>query len=118
MLFRSTFTMGRGKNAFFYQHPEGGPFQFLHWDSDLGFNDPNSSFYGGRMQPWLERPYNLRLFHYHLAELHENYTKNSDLFSTWLQAGKDAYKSSTLNTNFYLTYCSNREPSVMASFFW
>ena len=108
-----TFTMGRGKNAFFYQHPGHGPFQFLHWDSDLGFNDPNTTFYGGRVQPWLERPYNLRLFHYHLAELHENYTKNSARLSTWLQAGKDAYKSSTLNTNFYLSYCSNREPSVL-----
>ncbi len=108
-----TFTMGRGKNAFFYQHPDHGPFQFLQWDSDLGFTDPNSGFYGGRVQPWLERPYNRRLFHYYLAELHENYAKNSARFTAWLQAEATGNKSYAINTNFYLTWCSNREPALL-----
>lgn len=108
-----TFTLGRGKNAFFYQQPNHGPFQFLHWDSDLGFTDPNSGFYTGRVQPWLERPYNRRLFHYYLAVFHENYAKNSTRLAAWLQAESTANKSYSINTNFYLTWCSNREPSVL-----
>ncbi len=108
-----TFTMGRGKNSFFYQQPNDGPFQFLQWDSDLAFGDPNSSFYGGRVQPWLERPYNLRLFHYYLAEFHEKYTKNSARFKAWLQAEEDASTSYSPNPQFYINWCNNREASVL-----
>ncbi|HEY2951105.1 MAG TPA: lamin tail domain-containing protein, partial [Verrucomicrobiae bacterium] len=68
-----TFTMGRGKNGYFYQHPDGGPFQFLHWDSDLAFGDANSGFYGGRVAPWIEKPYNMHLFNCYLLEFHEKY---------------------------------------------
>ena len=85
-----TFTMGRGKNAFFYQRPSDGKNQFLLWDSDLAFGDATSGFYGRRVAAWLERPHIRRLFHYYLAELHEKFAKNSPRLRAWLQADEDA----------------------------
>src|SRR6185436_6553837 len=108
-----TFTMGRGKNAFFYQRATDGRFQFLQWDSDLAFGDPNSGFTGGRIQSWLDKPYVRRLHDYYLAEFHEKYTKDSLRFRTWLEAEHNATTSYKFNTNFYLSWCSNREPAVV-----
>ena len=105
--------MGRGKNAFFYQRPTDGRFQFLQWDSDLGFGDPNSGFTGGRISSWVERPYNRRLHDYYLAEFQEKYTKDSLRFRQWLTEEENASTSYSINTNFYLSWCSNREPAVL-----
>ena len=106
------FTMGRGKNGFFYQRATDGVFQFLQWDSDLAFGDPNSGFYG-RIAPWLEKPWNSRLFHYYLASLHENYTKDSARFKAWLQAEEDASNSYSPNPSFYIDWCNRREAAVL-----
>ncbi len=108
-----TFTMGRGKNAFFFQRATDGKFQFLQWDSDLALGDANSGFYGGRVQGWLERPHIRRLFNYYLAELHERYTKNSARFQAWLQADEDASNSYSPNPSVYLNWCNNREAAVL-----
>jgi hypothetical protein len=64
-----SFTMGRGKNSYLYRRPEDGRFQFFQWDSDLAYNDPNSAFYSGRIQNWIEKPWNKHLFNYYLSEL-------------------------------------------------
>jgi hypothetical protein len=106
-----TFTMSRGKNSFFYERPDG-KFQFLHWDSDLAFGDPNAGFYGGRIAPWLDKPYNKRHFHYYLAEFQEKVGNNLSRFQSWLQAEEDASKSYSPNPNFYLGFCSNRTAAV------
>jgi hypothetical protein len=108
-----TFTMGRGKNAFFYQRPTDGRFQFLQWDSDLAFGDPNSGFTGGRISSWIDKPYNRRLHNYYLAEFNQKYTKDSLRFRTWLEQEHNASTVSKFNTNFYLSWCSNREPAVL-----
>lgn len=106
-----TFTMSRGKNGFFYEKPDGR-FQFLQWDSDLAFGDPNAGFYGGRISPWLEKPYNRRRFHYYLDQFHRLVTQQSGRFATWLQAEQDGSKSYSLNPAFYLSWCSNRTAAV------
>ena len=106
-----SFTMSRGKNSFFYERPDG-KFQFLHWDSDLAFGDPNAPFYGGRIAPWLDKPYNKRRFHYYLAEFQEKVGRNLSRFQSWLQAEEDASKSYSPNPNFYLGFCSNRTAAV------
>jgi len=106
------FTMGRGKNGFFYQRPNDGVFQFLQWDSDLAFGDPNSGFYG-RITPWVQKPWNNRLFHYYLAEFHEKYTKDSARFKAWLQAEEDASNSYSPNPSFYIDWCDRREAAVL-----
>jgi hypothetical protein len=107
-----TFTMGRGKNCFFYERPDGR-FQFLHWDSDLGFGDPNSGFYGGRVAQIVDRPSYKRRFHYWLAQFHEKFTKDSMRFQTWLQAEEDASKSYSPNPTFYTNYCNSRAAAVV-----
>jgi len=108
-----TFTMGRGKNAFLYQRPSDSRFQFFQWDSDLGFGDPNSGFTSGRISSWIEKPYNQRLHDYYLSEFNENYTASSPRFRAWLEEEENASASYSINTNFYLSWCSNREPAVL-----
>lgn len=107
-----TFTMGRGKNAFFYQRADDGKFQFLQWDSDLSFGDPNSGFTGGRISSWVEKPFNRRLHDYYLAEFARKCTSDSLRFRQWLQEEENASAAYSINTNFYLSWCTNREPAV------
>ncbi|MCX6905360.1 MAG: lamin tail domain-containing protein [Verrucomicrobia bacterium] len=107
-----TFTMGRGKNAFFYRRPSDGKYQFLLWDSDLAFGDANGGFYGGRVAGWLERPAMLRLFRYYLAELHGKFARNSPRFRAWLQADEDASPAFSNNPNQYMNWCDARDAAV------
>ena len=107
-----TFTMGRGKNAFFYRRPSDGKYQFLLWDSDLAFGDANGGFYGGRVAGWLERPAMLRLLHYYLAALHGKFARNSPRFRAWLQADEDASPAFSNNPNQYLNWCDARDAAV------
>ncbi len=103
-----TFVMHRGKNAYLYQRPTDGRFQFLHWDSDLGF-DPNGSFWGGRVDFWINKPWNRRLWATYMVELLENYTKNSARVNAWLQAEEDASPSFNVDTNAYRNFFAVRE---------
>ena len=80
-----SFSMTRGKNGYFYRRPLDGRFMFLHWDSDLAFqnNHLNDPFYTGNnsnrigIRPYIEKPYNLRLFKHYLNGLVDNYARNS-----------------------------------------
>lgn len=103
-----TFVMHRGKNAYLYQRPTDGRFQFLHWDSDLGF-DPTGSFWGGRMDFWINKPWNRRLWAAYMVELLENYTKNSARVNAWMQAEEDASPSFNVDTNAYQNFFATRE---------
>ena len=103
-----TFVMHRGKNAYLYRRPTDGRFQFLHWDSDLGF-DPNGSFWGGRVDFWMNQPWNRRLWAAYLIELLENYAKNSARVNAWMQAEEDASPSFNVDTNAYRNFFAVRE---------
>ncbi|MFM8471444.1 MAG: lamin tail domain-containing protein [Limisphaerales bacterium] len=103
-----TFVMHRGKNAYLYRRPTDGRFQFLHWDSDLGF-DVNGSFWGGRVEFWLNKPWNRRLWAAYLVELLEHYTKNSARLDAWFQAEEDASNSFNVDANAYRNFCAARE---------
>lgn len=107
-----TFTMSRGKNAWFYQRPDDRKFMFLQWDSDLGFGDPNGGFYGWRIEPWLQRPYNRRRFHAYLAALHDQLARHNARFKAWLQAEEDASPAYSPNPSFYLDFCAARDTAV------
>jgi hypothetical protein len=105
-----SFSMRRGKNGFFYRRPTDGRFMFFHWDSDLGFGSSGEYFYnatgeGGihaqeKIQPYIERPYNARLFKHYLAVLVENYARNSARASAWLQAEEDASNQYTVAATY------------------
>lgn len=103
-----TFVMHRGKNGYLYRRPTDGRFQFLHWDSDLGF-DANQSFWGGRVDFWMNKPWNRRLWAAYMMELLEHYTRNSARLNAWLQAEEDASAAFTVDANAYRNFCAARE---------
>ena len=107
-----TFTTSRGKNVYFYERPEDGKFMFLQWDSDLAFGDPNAGFYGWRVENWVQRPYNRRLFHEYLAVLHDQLAQNNARFKAWLQADEEASEAYSPNPGFYLDFCARRGNAV------
>lgn len=109
-----TFVMHRGKNGYFYRRPTDGRFMFLHWDSDLGF-DANGSFWGGRVEWWVNKPWNRRLWAGYMVEMLDNYTKNSARFNAWLQAEEDASASFTVDANQYRNFAAVREGKALGA---
>lgn len=109
-----TFVMHRGKNGYFYRRPTDGRFMFLHWDSDLGF-DVNGSFWGGRVEWWINKPWNRRLWAASLVEMIENYTKNSARLDAWLKAEEDASASFNVDANQYRNFAAVREGKALAA---
>jgi len=113
-----SFTLNRGKNGYMYRRWNDGKFMFLHWDSDLAFQNSSEVLYNtGRagIGPYISKPYNLRRFYYYLAELLDKYTLNSPRMNAWLQEEEDASTSFTVSSSFYrnwfssrLSYCRNR----------
>jgi hypothetical protein len=110
-----TFSLSRGKNAYFYRRPTDGRFQFFHWDSDLAFRDANSVFYNGAPQfrRWLEQPYNKRIFYGYLAELIENYTKNSARMDAWMRAEETAHPACRINSMQFRSWFEAREGAAL-----
>ncbi len=109
-----TFTMGGTHNALFY-HRTDGRFQFLHWDSDQSFQAANipGRFYGGPIQPWLEKPYNKRLFYYYLVELLENYTHNSPRINAWMRAEVEASNAINVESKLYRDFFAGRQAAAL-----
>lgn len=89
-------TMTRPKNSFFYRPPNGGRWQFLHWDSDLGFQTgrANDAMFGGGSEfgGWLRKPYGRRLFRYYLTYLWDHYIDidNSPRMQAFFEAEENA----------------------------
>ena len=109
-----TFTVGNAHNALFYRRPGDGLWQFFQWDSDQGFSPANiaSAFYGDRVRSWLEKPYNKRLFNYYLAELVENYTKDSPRFFSYLKAEEEASTAVAIDATQYRQWCVGRDAAA------
>ena len=105
-----SFTLGRGKNSYMYRRSTDGKFQFLHWDSDLGFRE-NNEFYNGRrdFKNWIEKPYNIRLFYHFLENMVAKYTKDSKRVQAWLECERDASGQYNPDINFYNNFFRNRE---------
>lgn len=107
------FSMNRGKNGYFYRRPTDGLFMFLHWDSDLAFQSGyiNSAFYNGMpgFRPYLEKPYNMRLFKHYLTRLVEEYTSNSARIQAWFAAEEQASSRYTVDTTLYRNWFTNRQ---------
>lgn len=111
-------TMSRPKNSFFYRPPNGGRWQFLHWDSDLGFQTGRAGdpIVGGGTEfgNWLRKPYARRLFRYYLTYMWDNlidinnsprmlaffeaedsasdnreYTARASIFASWFSARRN-----------------------------
>ena len=106
-----SFTLNRGKNGYMYRRWSDGKLMFLHWDSDLAFQNTSEVLYNsGRpgIGPYISRPYNLRRFYYYLAEMLDRYTQNSPRMNGWLQAEEEASSSFSVSSSFYQGWFSSR----------
>jgi len=104
------FSLDRGKNCYFYRRPTDGRFMFFPWDMKRSFDNPNASFYNGMpgFRPYLEKPYNMRLFKHYLVRLLENYTLNAARVYAWLQMEENASTQFPFNYS-YANWFANRQ---------
>lgn len=111
-----SFLMNRGKNCFLYR-PPGGTFRFLHWDSDLAFQNTSEVFLGsGRnIQNVMNKGYVRRQLIHYLNELLANYSNSdgtagglSPRLNAWLDAEKAAFPNSAWSKTFYTNWCRSR----------
>jgi hypothetical protein len=106
-----SFTLDRGKNGYLYRRWSDGRFMFMHWDSDLAFGNAGGPLLNNNrpgIGPYLTKPYNLRRFYSYLAELLDNYTRNSPRIEAWLQAEEQANNSFTVASSFYRSWFNSR----------
>jgi len=114
-----TFTMSRGKNAYFYQRAEDGRFRMFHWDSDAAFErDVSEPFYGDRepFRRWIEQPYNIRLFTKYLGEIVNQHTEGSARMRAWLEAQNLASPDTACDIERFETWFRLRNASARERF--
>ncbi|RPJ33888.1 MAG: hypothetical protein EHM35_10205, partial [Planctomycetaceae bacterium] len=104
------FSLNRGKNCYFYRRSTDGRFMFLPWDMKRSFDNAYAEFYNGMVgfRPYMEKPYNFRLFKHYLTRLMENYTLNSPRFYRWLQLEENASTQYAFNFG-YVSWFTNRQ---------
>jgi hypothetical protein len=107
------FSLDRGKNCYFYRRVTDGRFMFFPWDMKRSFDNAGAAFYNGMpgFRPWLEKPYNFRLFKHYLNRLLENYTRNSVRIYYWLQLEEDASTQYAFNFSYQNWFASRENPA-------
>lgn len=105
-----SFSLDRGKNGYLYRRSTDGLFMFWHWDSDLAFDNTGAAFYNGMVgfRPYLEKPYNMRLFKHYLTRVVEEFSLNSPRMDAWLTAEENASSQYTVN-NYRTSWFSGRD---------
>ena len=108
-------TLNRGKNGYMYRKATDGRWIFMHWDSDLAFQDANNIVVGGLagVRTYVDKPYNRRLLNYYLAELLTKYSRNSARMDAWFTAEENASPAFTVNAALYTTWFANREARII-----
>ncbi len=104
-------TLNRGKNGFFYRKPTDGRWMFLHWDSDLAFQDASNAVVGG-LAGWatyISKPWTRRIFNYYLTEMLK-LTSGAGSARTlaWLAAEEAASSAYPVDLTFYTNWFANR----------
>ena len=104
------FSLDRGKNCFFYRRSTDGRLMFFPWDMKRSFDNAGAPFYTGMpgFRPYLDKPYNMRLFKHYLTKLLENYTLNSPRLAVWLQLEENASAQFPFNFS-YASWFANRQ---------
>jgi hypothetical protein len=108
------FSLDRGKNCSFYRRPTDGRFMFFPWDMKRSFDSSGAEFYNGMQgfRPYLEKPYNMRLFKHYLIRLIENYTTNSVRIAYWLQLEENASTQFDFGSGAYTSWFASRQASA------
>jgi len=108
-------TLDRGKNGFFYRRPTDGKFMFLHWDSDLAFQNAGGSVVGGLAgwSTYISQPWARRTLNYYLNEMLRLTTGDrAGRTLAWLSAEEAASSAWSVNTGFYQGWFTNREARI------
>ncbi|MDA0811665.1 MAG: lamin tail domain-containing protein, partial [Verrucomicrobia bacterium] len=88
-------TNTRPKNSFFYRPPNGGRWQFLHWDSDLAFGNAGDPIYtsGSKdLGAFLKKDFAERKLRYHLSYMWDHLVdiNNSPRMKAFFEAEENA----------------------------
>lgn len=107
------FSLDRGKNCFFYRRSTDGRFMFFPWDMKRSFDNAGAPFYNGMpgFRPYLDKPYNMRLFKHYLTRLMENYTSSSTRIAVWQQLEENASTQFPFNFS-YANWFASRQTSA------
>ena len=107
------FSLDRGKNCFFYRRSTDGRFMFFPWDMKRSFDNAGAAFYSGMpgFRPYLDKPYNMRLFKHYLTRLLENYTLNSPRIAVWLQLEENASTQFPFNFSYANWFANRQNPA-------
>jgi len=87
---------------------------FLPWDCKRSFDSPTAEFYNGMpgFRPYLEKPYNFRLFKHYLTRMLDNYTLDSSRVYAWLQAEEDASTQYVFNFPYATWFTNRAQPAL------
>jgi hypothetical protein len=108
-----TFTVGRGKNGYFYRRPDG-LWMLVHWDGDRTFENSNQAILrsGAGVPTYFNQPYVRRLMNYYLTTLVDKHTLGSSRTAAWMQAEEDASASYNVDTTKFNNWFSARTGTV------
>ncbi|MEZ5329884.1 MAG: lamin tail domain-containing protein [Verrucomicrobiales bacterium] len=114
-------TNTRPKNSFFYRPPNGGRWQILHWDSDLGFQSGSAGdpiYTGGReLGAFLKKDYVERKLRYFLSYLWDNLVdvNNSPRTQAFFEAEENAspHREYTARGSIYATWFNARDARML-----
>ncbi len=108
-------TLNRGKNGFFYRKPTDGRWMFLHWDSDLAFQNTNEIVIGGLpgWSTYINKPWTRRIVNYYLTEM-LNLTTGSKSARTqaFFDAEEAASSAYTVDASGYQNFFTGRQSRV------
>ncbi len=112
-----TFSMGTSHNCFFFRKPNDGKFMCFLWDADFAFGgfDPKKQegYWGGNVQALMDKPWARRLFFYYIAEIMENYGRNSPKLTAYLRAEEEASNAYPVPAQQFLAFLAAREPHAI-----
>lgn len=106
-----TFSINRGKNGFMYRNSEDGRWMFIHWDSDLAFQNTSERFLNGNgsaFRNWHQKPYVRRLYNYYLNEILEQFTNGKPRMDAWYEAEESSSEEYQVRVSKYETWHNGR----------
>lgn len=112
-----TFSINRGKNGFQYRRSTDGKWMFIHWDSDLAYQNTSERFLNGNgsaFRNWHTKPYVRRLYNYYLTEMLERWTRGSPRLQAFFDAEEDASQEFTVNVGKYEQWNNGRRNNTLS----
>ncbi|HZJ16238.1 MAG TPA: lamin tail domain-containing protein, partial [Chthoniobacteraceae bacterium] len=106
-------TIRRGKNGFFYQRSTDHRWTFLHWDSDLSFQNTGETVVGSlpNVGTYYGIPYVRRYLNYYFTQMIGPLASNGPRLTAWLTAEENASTAYVVPAT-YTNWASGRQPAI------